>query len=125
MTRKAEKKARQPRIWGMLAVVLAASGALAAGGALAAPSVLTGIGDVRLKGFLGERLDTRIDRHVIATDVDYITAPFLEKTETKRWWQTEFWGKWMHAAVPYLAYTKSEKLKASVEHGIDRILSSQ
>ncbi len=119
MTRKAEKKARQPRIWGMLVVVLAA------GGALAAPNVLTGMGDVRLKGRLGECLDTMIARHVIGTDVDYITAPFLEKTETKRWWQTEFWGKWMHAAVPYLAYTKSEALKASVERGIDRILSSQ
>ena len=124
MTRRAEKRARQPRIWGMLAVVLATGGVLAEGSALA-PNVLTGMGDVRLKGHLGECLDTMIARHVIGTDVDYITAPFLEKTETKRWWQTEFWGKWMHAAVPYLAYTKSEALKASVERGIDRILSSQ
>ena len=44
-----------------------------------------------------------IEKHVAARDVDYITAPFMEKTETKRWWQTEFWGKWMHSAMPYLA----------------------
>ena len=62
------------------------------------------IGSVRLKGYLGERLDTMIERHVIGTDVDYITAPFMEKTETSGWWQTEFWGKWMHSAVPYLGY---------------------
>ena len=42
---------------------------------------LGNIGDVRLKGYLGERLDAMIERHVAARDVDYITAPFLEKTE--------------------------------------------
>ena len=47
---------------------------------------LGNIGDVRLKGRLGERLDAMIARHVAARDVDYITAPFMEKTETKGWW---------------------------------------
>ena len=83
------------------------------------------IGSVRLKGYLGERLDAMIERHVIGTDVDYITAPFREKTETKGWWQTEFWGKWMHAAVPYLGYCGSEALRASLDRGIDRMLASQ
>jgi len=83
------------------------------------------IGDVRLKGYLGERLDLMIERHVIGTDVDYITAPFQEKTETKRWWQTEFWGKYMHSAMPYLQYTGSGKLKSNVDRGIERILASQ
>lgn len=81
--------------------------------------------DVRLKGYLGERLDAMVRRHVCETDVDYITAPFLEKTETSGGWQTEFWGKWMHSAVPYLERTGSERLRTSVERGIDRILSSQ
>ena len=44
---------------------------------------LGNIGDVRLKGRLGERLDVMIEKHVAARDVDYITAPFMEKTETK------------------------------------------
>ena len=69
-------------------------------GAFAAPGDSLGnIGDVRLKGRLGERLDAMIEKHVAARDVDYITAPFMEKTETKGWWQTEFWGKWMHSSV--------------------------
>ena len=131
MTRKAEKKAMRPRTWGMLAMVLAASGALAAGGvaagggALAAPNALDGMGDVRLNGYLGQRLNAMLERHVIGMDVDYITAPFLEKTETKNWWQTEFWGKYMHSAMPYLAYTGSAKLRESVERGLASILSSQ
>ena len=72
---------------------------------------LGNIGDVRLKGRLGERLDAMIEKHVAARDVDYITAPFMEKTETKGWWQTEFWGKWMHASVPYLWYVTDDKCK--------------
>jgi len=83
------------------------------------------IGDVRLKGPLGERLDAMIERHVIGTDVDYITAPFQEKTETKRWWQTEFWGKYMQSAMPYLQYTGSAKLKTAVDRGIASMIASQ
>ena len=83
------------------------------------------IGSVRLKGYLGDRLDAMIARHVCGADVDYITAPFMEKTETKGWWQAEFWGKWMHSAVPYLGCCASEKLRASIDRGIDRMLASQ
>nr|MCR5839607.1 glycoside hydrolase family 127 protein [Kiritimatiellia bacterium] len=83
------------------------------------------IGETRLKGPLGEKLDRMVAGHVIGTDVDYITAPFLEKTETKGWWQTEFWGKWMHSAVPYSVYTGSAALGALIDHGIDRMLASQ
>ena len=83
------------------------------------------IGDVRLKGRLGETLDRMIERHVGGTDVDYITAPFLEKTERKGWWQTEFWGKYMHSAVPYADYSGSAKIRADVVRGVERILASQ
>lgn len=106
---------------------------------------LGNIGDVRLKGRLGERLDAMIARHVADRDVDYITAPFMEKTETKGWWQTEFWGKWMHAAVPYaklelkngglgvrswsselgLENGIGKELKCKIERGVERILASQ
>ena len=101
--------------------------ALTAGFALhaAAPSSLAGIGNVTLKGIVGEKLDMMIRQHVIGTDIDYITAPFMEKTERHGWWQTEFWGKYMHSAVPYLKYTGSAKLKVSVDRGIRRMLASQ
>ena len=98
---------------------------LCAASVLAAEDSSDNVGDVRLKGCLGTRLDAMVERHVVGTDVDYITAAYQEKTETKGWWQTEFWGKWMHSAVPYIAYTKSAKLQASVDHGIDRMIGSQ
>lgn len=92
---------------------------------LATSVSFAGIGDVKLKGPLGERLDAMIANHVIARDVDYITAPFFEKTEREWRWQTEFWGKWMHSAMPYLKYTGSEKLRSSIERGVKRIISTQ
>ena len=78
-------------------IVFAAIGVFAA--AVANADSLDNIGNVRLKGPLGARLDRMVHAHVAGTDPDYITAPFMEKTETKGWWQTEFWGKWMHSAV--------------------------
>ena len=87
------------------------------------------VGETRLKGPLGDRLDRMVLGHVAGTDVDYITAPFLEKTETKGWWQTEFWGKWMHSAVPYLRYLgdgeRGAELRRKIDRGVDRILASQ
>ena len=81
--------------------------------------------NVRLRGPLGDRLERMIRNHVIATDTEYITAPFLEKTERTNRWQTEFWGKYMHAAAPYLVYTGDEKLARNIEHGVENILRSQ
>ncbi len=92
---------------------------------LAATGLRAEIGDVRLKGYLGKRLDAMVERHVGGTDVAYITAPFLEKTERRHGWQTEFWGKYMHSAVPYAAYSRSPKIAADIGLGIDRILGSQ
>ena len=93
--------------------------------AVAAGTSVDRMSQIKLKGYLGDRLDAMIERHVIGTDIDYITAPFQEKTETRRWWQTEFWGKYMHSAVPYQVYTGSEKLRSAIDRGIARMTASQ
>ena len=80
---------------------------------------------VRLSGPLGARLDAMIERNVAAKDIDAITAPFFDKSETRRLWQTEFWGKWMHSAVPFAAYSGNAALRGKIERGIDRILATQ
>ena len=86
---------------------------------------LDNIGPVRLKGVLGARLDAMIERNVAAKDIDEMTAPFLDKTETRRLWQTEFWGKWMHSAVPFLVYSGNAALRGKIVRGVERILASQ
>ncbi|MGN0854285.1 MAG: beta-L-arabinofuranosidase domain-containing protein [Kiritimatiellia bacterium] len=93
--------------------------------AAAALILLRAAAETRLRGYLGARLDAMIQRHVIGTDVDYLTAPFQAATERNGGWSTEFWGKYMHSAMPYLAYTHSEKLRANVTRGLDSILASQ
>ena len=103
--------------------ICAALGVVAAMAASA--DSLDNIGNVKLKGPLGERLERMIQGHVAGTDVDYITAPFMEKTETKLWWQSEFWGKYMHSAVPYAKYSGSPKILADIERGVERMISSQ
>ena len=87
--------------------------------------------EVRLNGELGAKLDQMIENHVAAQDVEYITAPFMEKTERCGWWQTEFWGKWMHSSVAYLRYAAdgkckvAEELCSKIERGVDWVLASQ
>ena len=113
-----------------LGAMAAAAVAVAAASQAEADSIGE-VGNVRLKGPLGARLDAIVANHVAAQDVDYITAPFMEKTETRGWWQTEFWGKWMHSAVPYAMYLASgergaeERLAKKIERGVERMLSSQ
>ena len=104
--------------------MLIAGGLLVAVGTVRADAI-GNVGEVKLKGYLGERLDRMVERHVGGTDIDYITAPFLEKTERKNWWQTEFWGKYMHAAVPYAAYSGSPKIASDISRGAGRMLASQ
>ena len=99
----------------------AVAGAIAAG----ATTTVLPYGDVRLKGPMGERLNKMIEHHLKATDVDYITAPFLEKTERGRRWQTEFWGKFMHAAMPFWTYTQDAELRKHIDFGFERICASQ
>ena len=86
---------------------------------------LSNVGNIHLKGYIGDRLDAMISHQIVERDIDYITAPFAEKTERTERWQSEFWGKYMHAAMPYLVYTGSEKLGELVDRGVDSILASQ
>ena len=66
--------------------------AAAAACACASPS------DIKIGGYLGQRLDACLERNVKNTDGQYLTELFKNRTE-KNTWQTEFWGKWMHASV--------------------------
>ena len=81
--------------------------------------------NVRLDGPLGARLDAMISRNVAAKDVEALVAPFQDKSETHGLWQTEFWGKWMHAAVPLAAYSRNTALQDAIARGVGLVLASQ
>lgn len=105
-------------------LLLSASAAVVCTAAFAA--VPAEIGDVRLKGFVGNRLESCMRNHVATTDVGYLTDCFFERTvRNDGWWRTEYWGKFMHAAAPLLNYLDGADFAARVEAGVDRILASQ
>ena len=108
----------------MNSTLLTAAVACALATTAAASSSCDGV-NVRLRGPVSNRLDKMIRNHVIATDTAYITEPFLEKTERTNRWQTEFWGKYMHAAAPFWVYTGDAQLERNIEYGLANVLKSQ
>ena len=80
--------------------------------------------EVRLRGPEGARLDACIERNVAKTDPLYLAECFSRRNESRRW-QSEFWGKYMHSAVPYWRYTKDAALKAKIDAGVEAVLAAQ
>ena len=105
----------------LAAVATVCVGAMAA----SAANVVPQYDAVRLRGPVGDRLDSMILHHVAATDVDYITTPFASCSERTWKWQSEFWGKWMHSAAPYAVYTADQSLRQRIERGVDAVLAAQ
>ena len=81
-------------------------------------------GDAALRGYAGDRLEGCIRNNLLKTDVTYLTDWFRWRTE-RNWWHAEFWGKFMHGAVPLCAYSKNDELKAKVAAGVKAILAAQ
>ena len=82
------------------------------------------IRDIRLKGYVADRMDGCVRRHVAATDAMYLADVFRHHTETDRW-QTEFWGKWMHSAAPFWTYTQCPRLRVAMDESASAVLAAQ
>ena len=108
--------------WNVGAFATAAAFAWAAGAADLRTE--TADGDVSLQGPIGLTLDKMLERHVLAEDPVYLSKCFKERTETSLW-QTEFWGKYMHSAVPFWKATGCDRLKSRIDAGIENIISAQ
>ncbi len=78
---------------------------------------------LRPDGHFGKRLDKMVANHVEATDAVKLASLFRERT--KLHWQTEFWGKYMHSAVPFWRYTGSERLGEKIAAGVNEIIGLQ
>ena len=81
-------------------------------------------GDASLQGPLGLTFNKMIERHMLAEDPVYLSECFKERTETDLW-QTEFWGKYMHSAVPFWKATGCARLKARIDAGVANVISAQ
>ena len=104
---------------------------LAAGMALLTVSVFAGVGrtgiadgDAKLLGSLGDLFERMLRNQVMATDPVYLTECYKCRQETSEW-QTEFWGKYMHAAAPFWTMMKCPMLRGKLDAGITNLLASQ
>lgn len=80
--------------------------------------------DIKVTGFVGKRLDACLGNNVKPTDGQYLVSVFKSKAET--WtWQTEFWGKWMHSAVPLVRYSGDGELRANLTASVQALLDTQ
>lgn len=79
---------------------------------------------ITLQGPLGETLDRMIDRQVAAVDPVYFARCFHERTE--KWgWQSEFWGKYMHAAPFFAAYRRNQTMMDRIAESVRSVMSAQ
>lgn len=80
--------------------------------------------DVHIRGYVADRMNACYRNHVAATDPMYYAREFRYPAEAGAW-QTEFWGKYMHAAAPFARYTGSERLGAKIAASTLAIIGSQ
>ncbi len=87
---------------------------------------------LKVFGWAGERLNACIRNQMAIKDVAYLAAPFTHKTDTGSWgvlepgiWQTEFWGKYMHAAVPMAEYAADVNWSDKIAASVNTIVKSQ
>ena len=80
--------------------------------------------DVKVRGRVGRLIDSCFQNHVLRHDAVYLTDPYKDRTED-HYWQCEFWGKWMHGAAAFLAYTGSDALRARIAASVENLLPCQ
>lgn len=80
--------------------------------------------DIKISGYLGERIDACIERRVKAQDVDHLVEPFRHHEETSRW-QSEFWGKWIQGAIASYRYNKDPELYEVIRKGAELLMETR
>jgi DUF1680 family protein len=80
--------------------------------------------EVKFGGTLNERMMLVHENRIKAQDMEQIIEPFRHMNETK-WWQTEFWGKWMLSAAKAYEYSKDPDLFQKMKESVQEIIETQ
>lgn len=80
--------------------------------------------DVRIGGYLGQKIDLVIKKRIKAQDVDHLIEPFRHRNETRQW-QSEFWGKWIQSAIAAYNYNHDPELLTIVRNAVSGLLATQ
>ncbi|HQL08783.1 MAG TPA: glycoside hydrolase family 127 protein [Lentisphaeria bacterium] len=85
---------------------------------------LTPLNATKLDGYLGDKLALCLERRIKAEDVDGLVEPFRHREE-RNLWHTEFWGKWMLAAVPAYEYSGDKALYEQIRSSSLAMMATQ
>nr|WP_285827074.1 family 43 glycosylhydrolase [Bacteroides acidifaciens] len=84
----------------------------------------SGIERIKIDGFIGERINTCIEKRVKAQNVPELIHPFRHMTEGG-WWQSEFFGKWMLGATASYRYTADPELLQIIKDAASDFMETQ
>jgi hypothetical protein len=73
------------------------------------------VSDVRLSGYVGQRIDDCIRLRIMGQNAEELIAPFRQQTETRGLWASEFWGKWIQGAMSAWQYNHDPALLSKIE----------
>ena len=79
---------------------------------------------IHIDGFIGERIQTCIDKRVKGQDVNELIEPFRYLTEGNLW-QSEFFGKWMLGAIASYRYSADPELFQLIQNSMEKFLQTQ
>ena len=79
---------------------------------------------VKISGYVGNRIDDCIEHRVKSQDVDHLVEPFRHHEEKSRW-QSEFWGKWIQGAIASYRYNKDPELYQIIKQAAESLMATQ
>ncbi|MDN3549993.1 beta-L-arabinofuranosidase domain-containing protein [Mucilaginibacter aquaedulcis] len=83
------------------------------------------LNEIKLTGYVGDKLNACIHNRIEAQDIEQVVAPFRTKNECNMW-QTEFWGKWITSAIAALRYDPDDKkLRDNVDKAAAGLMATQ
>lgn len=81
-------------------------------------------GAVKIDGWFGDKINLVIDRRIKGQDMEALVEPFRHRNETHLW-QTEFWGKWIQAAIASYDYNHDPEMLSIIHKAVNELLSTQ
>ncbi|MDD4009202.1 MAG: glycoside hydrolase family 127 protein [Fermentimonas sp.] len=85
---------------------------------------LSGSFDVKLNGFVGNKMNASYDNRILAQDADRLIEPFKIREEHSCW-QSEFWGKWFTSAVLAYKYNPTPELAEKLKKAVYGLIDTQ
>ncbi len=85
----------------------------------------SGVEQLKLGGYVGQRLDGCIEKRVLGQSVDELVEPFKLQDETNGRWASEFWGKWIQGAVASYEYNQDPALFDKIVEGERKLIATQ